>query len=58
MWCLTVWQGVIAHELRNPLVGIGSTASILLDEFEPSDPRHVEIDMILHEAKRMDRIVN
>jgi Histidine kinase-, DNA gyrase B-, and HSP90-like ATPase/His Kinase A (phospho-acceptor) domain/Multicopper oxidase len=50
--------GGIAHELRNPLVGIGSTASILLDEFEPSDPRHVEIDMILHEAKRMDQIVN
>ena len=48
----------IAHELRNPLVGIGSTASLLLDEFERSDPRREEIDMILHEAKRMDRIVN
>ena len=48
----------IAHELRNPLVGIGSTASLLLDEFERSDPRRAEIDMILHETKRMDRIVN
>jgi len=48
----------IAHELRNPLVGIGSTASLLLDEFEPSDQRRAEIDMIFHEAKRMDRIVN
>lgn len=48
----------IAHELRNPLVGIGSTASLLLDEFEQSDPRRVEIDVILHETKRMDRIVN
>jgi PAS domain S-box-containing protein len=48
----------IAHELRNPLVGIGSTASLLLDEFERSDPRRAEIDMIFHEAKRMDRIVN
>ena len=48
----------IAHELRNPLVGIGSTASLLLDEFEQSDPRRKEIDMIFHEAKRMDRIVN
>jgi signal transduction histidine kinase len=48
----------IAHELRNPLVGIGSTASLLLDEFEPSDPRRAEVDMILLEAKRMDRIVN
>jgi PAS domain S-box-containing protein len=48
----------IAHELRNPLVGIGSTASLLLDEFERSDPRRAEIDMMLHETKRMDRIVN
>ena len=48
----------IAHELRNPLVGIGSTASLLLDEFERSDPRRGEIDVILQETKRMDRIVN
>ena len=48
----------IAHELRNPLVGIGATASLLLDEFERSDSRRAEIDMIFHEAKRMDRIVN
>jgi len=48
----------IAHELRNPLVGIGSTASLLLDEFERADPRRAEIDVIFHEAKRMDRIVN
>jgi PAS domain S-box-containing protein len=48
----------IAHELRNPLVGIGSTASLLLDEFEKADPRRAEIDVILHETRRMDRIVN
>src|SRR5262245_1725683 len=48
----------IAHELRNPLVGIGSTASLLLDEFERFDPRREEIDLIFHETKRMDRIVN
>lgn len=48
----------IAHELRNPLVGIGSTASLLLDEFERSDPRRAEIDVILQEIKRLDRIVS
>jgi PAS domain S-box-containing protein len=48
----------IAHELRNPLVGIGSTASLLLDEFERSDPRRAEIEVILQETKRLDRIVN
>lgn len=48
----------IAHELRNPLVGIGSTASLLLDEFPPDDQRRIDIDVILKEAKRLDRIVN
>jgi signal transduction histidine kinase len=48
----------IAHELRNPLVGIGSTAKVLLDEFDPNDPRRGEIDMILSETRRLDRIVD
>jgi PAS domain S-box-containing protein len=48
----------IAHELRNPLVGIGSTASLLLDDFSSDDPRRIDIDVILKEAKRLDRIVN
>ena len=48
----------IAHELRNPLVGIGSTASLLLDDFSADDPRRMDIDVILKEAKRLDRIVN
>ncbi|MCC6141212.1 MAG: CHASE3 domain-containing protein [Nitrospira sp.] len=48
----------IAHELRNPLVGIGSTASLLLDDFSNDDPRRIDIDVILKEAKRLDRIVN
>ncbi len=48
----------IAHEIRNPLVGIGSTASLLLDEFKDSDPRRADIDTILKETWRLDRIVN
>ncbi len=48
----------IAHELRNPLIGIGSTARVLLDEFELGDPRRKEIEVILSEARRLDRIVN
>ena len=48
----------IAHELRNPLVGIGSTASLLLDDFSVDDPRRTDIGVILKEAKRLDRIVN
>lgn len=48
----------IAHELRNPLVGIGSTAKVLLDDFESGDPKRKEIDVILSETRRLDRIVN
>lgn len=48
----------IAHELRNPLVGIGSTARVLLDEMDAGDPRKEEIEVILAETRRLDRIVN
>ncbi len=48
----------IAHELRNPLVGIGSTASLLLDDLPSGDQRRTDVDVILKEAKRLDRIVN
>ncbi len=48
----------IAHEIRNPLVGIGSTASLLLDEFEDGDSRRDDIGGILKETRRLDRIVN
>lgn len=48
----------IAHELRNPLVGIGSTAKVLLDEFESGDAKRKEIEVILSETRRLDRIVN
>src|SRR5437867_11605865 len=46
----------IAHEIRNPLVGIGSTASLLLDESDKSDPRRPELEIILGETRRLDRI--
>ena len=48
----------IAHEIRNPLVGIGSTAALLRDEFEPSDEKRTDLDIILDETRRLDRIVN
>ncbi len=48
----------IAHEIRNPLVGIGSNASLLLDEFDATDPRRSELELILKETRRLDRIVN
>ncbi|MFO0775330.1 MAG: ATP-binding protein [Nitrospiraceae bacterium] len=48
----------IAHEIRNPLVGIGATTRLLMDDFDANDPRRADLDIILKETKRLDRIVN
>ncbi|MEW6246263.1 MAG: ATP-binding protein [Nitrospirota bacterium] len=48
----------IAHEIRNPLVGIGSTTSLLLEDTKAADPRRPDLEVILRETRRLDRIVN
>ena len=48
----------IAHEIRNPLVGIGSTAALLRDDIDPSDGKRADLEIILSETRRLDRIVN
>lgn len=48
----------IAHEIRNPLVGIGSTATLLLEDFVEGDSWHQDLVTILKETRRLDRIVN
>ena len=48
----------IAHEIRNPLVGVGSTASLLLEDIDRSDPRRSDLEVIPNETRRLDRIVN
>ncbi|HEY6973368.1 MAG TPA: ATP-binding protein [Nitrospiraceae bacterium] len=48
----------IAHEIRNPLVGIGSTTSLLVDDTDVKDPRRSDLEVILRETRRLDRIVN
>ncbi len=48
----------IAHEIRNPLVGIGSTTSLLMEDFLEEDVRKADLVTILNETKRLDRIVN
>ena len=49
---------VIAHEIRNPLVGIGSTTSLLMEDLGPDDARKSDLATILKETRRLDRIVN
>ncbi len=47
----------IAHEIRNPLVGIGSTTSLLMEDFPPEDAKRQDLQTILQETRRLDRIV-
>jgi PAS domain S-box-containing protein len=46
-----------AHEIRNPLAGIGTSAQVLLRRFEPHDERARFAQVILDEVARLDRIV-
>ena len=48
----------IAHQIRNPLEGIGSTATLLMEDFETGDSRYEDLQIILKETRRLDRIVN
>jgi len=47
----------VAHEIRNPLAGIGTSAQILKRRLESGDPRGRFADLILEEVSRLDRIV-
>ncbi len=47
----------VAHEIRNPLAGIGTSAQVLLRRFEPRDERARFVGVILDEVARLDRIV-
>jgi len=47
-----------AHEIRNPLAGIGTSAQVLLRRFEPRDDRARFVRVILEEVERLDRIVS
>ncbi len=47
----------IAHELRNPLAGIMTTAETLNENFEPGDPRKEYLDRIINEINRMNQFL-
>jgi PAS domain S-box-containing protein len=47
----------VAHEIRNPLAGIGTSAQLLKRRMESDDPRSQFADLILEEVSRLDRIV-
>lgn len=47
----------VAHEIRNPLAGIGTSAQVLKRRLGADDPRASFVDVILEEVSRLDRIV-
>ncbi|HEU4726090.1 MAG TPA: ATP-binding protein [Candidatus Eisenbacteria bacterium] len=47
----------VAHEIRNPLTGIATSAQILRRRLESGDPRGQFVDLILEESARLERIV-
>jgi two-component system nitrogen regulation sensor histidine kinase GlnL len=47
----------VAHEIRNPLAGIGNSAQIMKRRLPSGDPRAPFADLILEEVVRLDRIV-
>lgn len=47
----------VAHEIRNPLAGIGASAQLLRDRLGADESHRRLVDLILDEVARLDRIV-
>jgi signal transduction histidine kinase len=45
----------IAHEIKNPLAGIGSAVSVLADDFPEDDPRRQVVKEIVEQIARLDK---
>jgi two-component system NtrC family sensor kinase len=47
----------VAHEINNPLTGILTNSSLLLEDLEPGDPRRDDVEIIVKETIRCREIV-
>lgn len=47
----------VAHEINNPLTGVLTNASLLLEDFEEADPRKEDVQVIVSETIRCREIV-
>ena len=47
----------VAHEINNPLTGILTSSSLMLEDVPPDDPRHEELKIIVDETMRCRKIV-
>ncbi len=48
----------MAHEIKNPIIGISSALKIILDEGDPDDVRRPIFEEIARQIHRVDRAVN
>jgi PAS domain S-box-containing protein len=51
------FSSTLAHEIRNPLAGIKTTAQALSEELEEKDPRKEYIDRIVKEIDRLNDLL-
>jgi two-component system NtrC family sensor kinase len=47
----------VAHEINNPLTGILTNASLLVEDIAADDPRHADVEIIVKETIRCREIV-
>jgi two-component system NtrC family sensor kinase len=47
----------VAHEINNPLTGILTNSSLLLEDLDPDDPRREDVDIMVKETMRCREIV-
>ncbi|RCK72880.1 MAG: sensor histidine kinase [Ignavibacteriae bacterium] len=47
----------VAHEINNPLTGILTNASLILEDLEPNDPKREDVEIIVKETIRCREIV-
>ncbi len=59
---LVEMSATLAHEIRNPLMGLSAQAELLADQLEADDPRRRYIDVMTREVERInstiDRMLN
>ena len=48
----------LAHEIKNPLAGIGGAIDVLADDYPEADPRREVMSQIKKQVSRLDKTVN
>jgi len=54
---LVAMSATLAHEIRNPLMGLSAQAELLRDSLPADDPRRDRIDLIIGEVERINHTI-